>query len=47
MLERYLHAPLNTEVREAWRVAYGQFGALIENGMVATAVPPLPTFNAS
>ena len=42
MLEHYLHAPLNVEVREAWRIAYAQFGNVVENGLIATAAPPLP-----
>lgn len=40
MLEHYLHAPLNVEVREAWRIAYAQFGNVVENGLIATAAPP-------
>jgi hemoglobin-like flavoprotein len=41
MLEHYLHAPLNAEVREAWRIAYARFASVVENGLVATAAPPL------
>jgi len=46
MLEHYLHAPLNAEVREAWRTAYAQFGSVVENGLVATAVAPLPALTS-